>query len=197
MGNTDMFTGRKFISSLIQPILLLVTSSSYIYGIDISSKNPRINFTIPANHPYSLAQDSNNGNIFVTRVSEVTKVSLGPNGTIKSEVIAGMEGPGNNDGSLETAQFGSLSNIIILAESKLLVTDSTNHNLRLLDLKTQQTSSICSGNTGHQDGSMSDCTLYYPQSLMVLNDSVYVGGFQQIRRFHGKLKSKIFRKKLE
>ena len=124
MGNTEMFTGQKFISSLNQPNLLLVTSSSYIYGID------RINFTIPARHPYSLAQDSNNGNIFVTRVSEVTKVSLGPNGTIKSEVIAGMEGPGNNDGSLETAQFGSLDNIIILAESKLLVMDSTNHNLK-------------------------------------------------------------------
>ena len=43
---------------------------------------------------------------------------------------------------------------------------------------------------------MSDCTFYYPQSLMVLNDSVYVGGFQQIRRFHGKLDSKFFIKKI-
>ena len=60
MGNTEMFTGQKFISSLNQPNLLLVTSSSYIYGID------RINFTIPARHPYSLAQNSNNRNIFVT-----------------------------------------------------------------------------------------------------------------------------------
>ena len=52
--------------------------------------------------------------------------------------------------------------------------DEGNNRLRVLDLNTNQTSSICSGERGHKDGNLLFCSLAEPYSLMLHEGEIYV-----------------------
>ena len=68
---------------------------------------------------------------------------------------------------------------------KLLVTDSDNNRLRILDRQSNMTYSLCTGDLAHTDGDMESCTLSWPHSLMVSGDSLYIGEYQMIRIISG------------
>ena len=75
--------------------------------------------------------------------------------------------------------------IIFINDNKLLLADTFNHSLRVLNQQTSNTSSVCRESVGHIDGDMDTCTLCYPHSLMVLNDTLYVEEYQRIRKVQG------------
>ena len=72
--------------------------------------------------------------------------------------------------------------IIFIDDDKLLLADTFKHRLQVLNQQTSHTSSVCRESVGHISGDMDTCTLYYPHSLMVLNDTLYVGEYQRIHK---------------
>ena len=72
---------------------------------------------------------------------------------------------------------------------------SSNYRLRVLDVTTNTSSSICSGVRGNSDGDVSSCQLNSPWFLFEVNDVVYIGEAQSIRsmsgRYHLKTRQKV------
>ena len=50
-----------------------------------------------------------------------------------------------------------------------------------MDLSTNTSYSISSGEWGRADAKISTCTLAYPRGLLILNDTLFVGTDQKIR----------------
>ena len=88
------------------------------------------------------------------------------------------------DGDFDFARFETLQGIIFLHD-KILVAEEGNNRLRVLDLNTNQTSSICSGERGHKDGNLLFCSLAEPYSLMLHKGEIYVGENKRIRKIKG------------
>ena len=56
-----------------------------------------------------------------------------------------------------------------------------NHRLRVWNIITNTSYSICSGEWGRTDANFSTGTLAYARGLLILNDTLYVGTDQMIR----------------
>lgn len=101
-------------------------------------------------------------------------------------LLAGDSGsPGNRDCDFIHSKFSFPWSIILIGQNKLLVVDSENHTLRIMDMDTRTVTSLCSGVRGSSDGDMKTYELDAPYSLMVLNDTLYVGQKQKIRKIQG------------
>lgn len=89
--------------------------------------------------------------------------------------IAGSTTQGSNDGSLMNASFKEPQDTIMLESGLLMVADRSSHKLRLLNLSSDIVTSLCSGHQGHLDGNLTVCQLDSPYSLLVMNETLYIG----------------------
>ena len=101
-------------------------------------------------------------------------------------LISGSTSRAFQDGPFSEVQFDYPAALSFLNNHTLLVSDLHNHRLRVLDLITNTSSSICSGEEGHADGDFCTCSLKSPLGLLTLEDTVYIGNFMRIRRIEGK-----------
>lgn len=69
--------------------------------------------------------------------------------------------------------------------TKLVLADHSKNQLMALDLATRRTTQLCSGLRAHIDGDMAFCKLDRPTSLMAINNTLYVGEYQKIRKIQG------------
>ena len=182
---------HTIISDIKRPGMLLVTDSAndaVRHVNTLSSSSPRTvsNFfqqTSYLDWPRGITQHHVSGDLYITNNDdEVWKV------TYSSKSISKLAGTSANtfrNCDFSTSYFYDPYEIIFIGENNLLLADSNNQRLRVLNLKTSHTSSVCTGSASHIDGDMETCTLYYPRSLMVLNDTLYVGEYQRIRKVQG------------
>ena len=96
-------------------------------------------------------------------------------------LIAGSTSYGFRDGQFSNVKFNYPVALIFLDIHTLLVSDQYNHRLRVLELTTNLSISICSGEYSLADGNFSSCSLRYPVGLLVIGDKIYVGDYQRIR----------------
>ena len=127
-------------------------------------------------NPQYLTQNTE-GDIFVTIYNgAVYRISY----TEKTiTLIAGSPtNTGFRDGSLLNSLFHNSKELIFMKPNKLLVADYLNNKLRLLDLDEDKvtTLNLCDGCV----------TLDRPVSIMLTNDSLYVGERREILRFRCK-----------
>ena len=182
---------HSIISDIKRPGMLLVTD----YGNDavrhvntLSSSAPHSvsNFyqsTSYLDNPKGITQHPVNGDLYITNNdNEVWKVTYSSKSISK---FAGASSASFRDCDFSTSYFNYPRDIIFIADNKLLLADTDNQRLRVLNQQTSHTSSVCTGRASHIDGDMETCTLYWPQSLMVLNDTLYVGEYQRIRKIQG------------
>ena len=101
-------------------------------------------------------------------------------------VISGSTSRGFQDGAFSEVRFDEPFALLFLNKHTILVSDLLNHKLRVLDLISNTSSSICSGYRGNADGNFSTCLLKSPRGLLTLKDSVYIGTSLRIRRIEGK-----------
>ena len=102
--------------------------------------------------------------------------------------IAGAPtGMGFRDGLFLQMIFLWLKGIEFLDSRTLIVADSLSNRLRVLDLDTNSSSSICTGAMGHVDGNLMSCWLYLPYSITLIQDTLYVGQAGRIRAIKGKI----------
>ena len=106
------------------------------------------------NYILNMIQEKDTGDIFVTFQRGVGLLGYQ---TQAFSVIAGSRPSGFNNGSLNQLQFINPNSIKFLNSHTLLVSDYLNNRLRVLDLITNTSSSICSGAVGRADGKFSTC----------------------------------------
>ena len=131
----------------------------------------------------TLLQDPSTGNIYVTFAHGS---GLFDYESTSFSVVTGSSRRGFVDGAISQIRFDYPRGVAFLSPHKLLIADSFNHRLRVLDLITNTSSSICSGFGAHLDGDLSSCQLSLPQSLLTVNDVIFVGEYRYIRSIHGK-----------
>ena len=132
----------------------------------------------------SQLQDPSTGNIYVTFNHGL---GLFDYETLSFSVIAGSSShAGFVDGAISQIRFIYPEEVAFLCPHKLLIADSGNNRLRVLNLITNNSSSICSGVRGHLDGDLLSCKLNRPRSFLTVNDVIFVGEYQHIRSIQGK-----------
>ena len=181
----------SIISDIKRPGMLLVTDFAndavrHVNTLSSSAPHSVSNFyqnTSFLNGPRGITQHHVSGDLYITNSdNEVRKVTYSSKSITK---LAGASSSSFRDCDFGTAYFYNPFEIIFICENKLMLADYGNHRLRILNLKTSHTSSVCTVRASHIIGNMETCTLYYPRSLMVLNDTLYVGEYQRIRKVQG------------
>ncbi|KAF6026620.1 hypothetical protein EB796_015069 [Bugula neritina] len=93
---------------------------------------------------------------------------------------------GFQDGGLQQARFNNPLQIMAIAKNVYLVSDPENSRIRLVDLITQQVSSICTRPAPTIYGPISKCSLQSPRALLLQGHAnVYIGADSEILRLPG------------
>lgn len=176
----------SIIDDFKHPGMLIVTDKSNIRHINkLSINNPRpvttfFRSTSALSSIRNIAQDPITGDMFITAQSTIMKLTYD-----SKSIISLAGGLGFRDCDFSYSLFNSLKDILIIDNNKLMVVDTNNYRLRLMDLDGETVTSFCSGVPGHSNGDMKTCKLHIAYSLMVLNDSLYVGQQGKIRKIQG------------
>lgn len=127
-----------------------------------------------------LIQDIAKGDIFVTFIMGVARYDYSHKTVtlLAGEMIASF-----SDGGYSL--FANPWGVKFLNLTALLIADSTNNQLKILNLETLTSASICSGEQGHLDGNLTSCQMTNPLSLLTVNRTIYVGGFTRIYTIAG------------
>lgn len=91
------------------------------------------------------------------------------------------------DGSLLESLFEWPLGMIFLSPHKLLMADRDNHRLRYLDLKLDIVVSICTGEENSRNGNLRSCEILNPRTLLVFNNTIYIGTVGRIQAFQGEI----------
>ena len=92
-------------------------------------------------------------------------------------VISGSTSSGFQDGPFSEVRFNDPVDLSFWNSHTLLVSDYTNDKLRILDLITNTSSSICTS----ADGDFSSCSIDGPWELLILEEKIYIGAYQRIK----------------
>ena len=130
-----------------------------------------------------MTQD-NLGNLFVTFNDGITKVSI--ESGITEILVGSTTAEGFRDGPFAFVQFDDPRDVVMINDSALVVADDGNHRLRVLDLITNTSSSICVGRWGYGDGNLKNCTISDPNAVAVIGKNLFVGGWKQMRKVNCK-----------
>jgi WD40 repeat protein len=86
-------------------------------------------------------------------------------------MVVGTGGQGFQDGAAATAMFHTVRAMLQLPDGRVLVTDSSNHLLRVLSADLLQVSTVAGdGGGGYRDGAAAQAQLRYPHGLALLPD---------------------------
>ena len=105
-------------------------------------------------------------------------------------VKTGSSNDGFTDGPYEIAKFSYPVEKALLSSTTLLMAEHENNRLRFIDLDSNTTTFICTGEQGHGNGDLASCQLFSPQSMLVSHDTLFVGEYKMIRAVRGKFMNK-------
>ena len=129
--------------------------------------------------PRGMTLDKVSGVIYVTVRHGIVRMYLDRDVTerlFSSETRAGFR-----DGDFSVAHFNHPTGIAILPDDDiLLVADTKNHRVRIVDLRTRVVYSICTGQPGNGPGNFDECYLYEPEAVTAIDSEVYIGQKTQI-----------------
>ena len=116
-----------------------------------------------------------NGRLLVVNSDYISEVTWKIDGTVTNNILTGSRNRGYRDGAFTGAQFNNPYNIHRWRDDLFLVADYDNKRLRLLDMTKKKVLPVCVGSTTNCTTSTSLST--NPRSLLIGNDTVYVGGW--------------------
>ena len=161
-----------------QQLIISEHSLHALKTINVVNKNVITMFRYSAYDLNYLLQDPETGNIYVTFNHGVGLYIYQSN---TFSIITGSTSSGFVEGELSQLRIEYPAGLAFLSRGTLLVADMNNNGLRVLDLTTNSSSSICTGVGGHSDGDASSCQLTQPWSLLKENDIVFISGTKYIR----------------
>ena len=113
-----------------------------------------------------ITQEEKSGDLYVTAKNSVYRI-IYINRTVS--LISGNDNGYYRDSTLLDSQFNSPNELIFIAFKTLLVAERNNNNLRLLDIYSDKVTTLNATNS-----------LYNPTSLLLTNNSLYVGQRKKI-----------------
>lgn len=136
------------------------------------------------NEAFGITQEVSSGNLYLTTLTAVYQLHYLAK---QLTLIAGSPTKrGYGDGSFSASLFSYITEPMLTDNGrKLLLANEDNNRLRVLDLESNTTFSLCAGTRGHKDGDMDSCTLDTPHSLMVSGHSLFIGENKKIRLILG------------
>lgn len=117
-----------------------------------------------------MTQDAK-GNLFASFAHGISKVS--PDDGIVTIVV-------KSDAWSAPLYAINTGELLLIDNTTLVIVNRVHPSLALYDLSTKTTSSICTGKLLDKDGSLGNCKLSQPSSLVVIRDELYVGDKKQI-----------------
>lgn len=158
--------------------LRLINSTSLIVSTLVSFAS-----LDPLYRPKGLLQDPRTGDLYTYLRCALVKYDY----IAKTlTVITGKFERGLLDGPFTEALFREPQRFVYLDPKRLLLVDRGNNVLRILDMNTNTTSTICNGASGHVDGNFSVCQFENPQTIYRFNDTFYIGEDHRMRAIQGK-----------
>ena len=194
VGNCTYEGNQDGINALLNESSLLIydlKNSGHILIIEadgteksMTATNRNVSYCGTVGHVVrGITQEAKTGGFFVSAAHAVGIFSYQ---TKTFTLIAGSTSSKGFQGDQFTEiQFDTPAGQTFLNSHTLLVSDISNHRLRVLDLISNTSYSICSGEWGDADGSFITCSLYLPVGLLILGDKIYVGDLQRIRIIEG------------
>ena len=162
---------------------ILATDSVSIKSVDTLTRNISTLYRGELRLRHML-QNTTSGDIYVTFDHGIALLNYTGNILM---ILAGSTSKGLRDGDFGKVQFNEPEEIISLSADFLLLADSRNQKLRLLNLRTKQSCiSVCSGTSGSMNGNLTSCQLSVPRSLFKVNNTLYIGQNRYIREIGGK-----------
>lgn len=129
--------------------------------------------------PLGIALDWNDAKIFVTTESGLLSIKTHDR---THEVLISSLGLGFADGPLLQARISSPQEILSLTRNVLIMTDTNNNRLRIINLRYNTISSICNGATGGQTSNrrIDECQISAPSTAAVVGQGrrsrdIYIG----------------------
>jgi len=176
---------RSIIPNLIDPDQIIICDGGNS-ALRIVNRNLSV-FTLAeldiANNPRRMVQIEN-GNLYISVDYGIVEFDYCRKTFM---FIAGSTRTGFSDSPPRQALFGVLSDIVLLAPDKLLVADFWNYRLRLINLESNVTWSICTGGHGSRKGNLTHCWMNNPRALTIINDTIYIGEPRRISIIRGSL----------
>lgn len=134
--------------------------------------------------PIGITQDSKTGTLYLSVNDGIYTLSY------QDKILSLLAGDpynfGKVDGSFADVRFNGPQELLLIDDrKKCLVAGRLTHQVRVLDLETNTTTSLCTGNPRHTDGDMDTCSLYRLRSMLVDGDTLYLGAFQRIKKLTG------------
>jgi glucose/arabinose dehydrogenase len=103
--------------------------------------------------------------------------------TVAGDGEAGFGGGGHRDGAAAQAQFHDPSGLAVLSDGRVLVTDISNRQIRMLSADLQQVSTVAGDfHRGHRDGAAAQVQFRHPRGLALLPDGRVLVGDELIHR---------------
>ena len=135
------------------------------------------------NSPQYAMLDKSRNTLFVSNPTRLMKISMVD---YSVEDIAGKSTVGHIDGWLEDVTFRNLDGIVKLSENVLVIADTGQSKLKVLDLQQQFVRSICPGKPYEDsDGDLRICKIDRPSSLLMVDGFLYISGYKVIKRVKG------------
>ncbi|XP_067940925.1 uncharacterized protein [Watersipora subatra] len=116
----------------------------------------------------------NNRRLFISTPSSLLRINLDTN---EQRYIIESTTLGLNDGAFRNAQINRPNSLLILSKDTVLLAESGNSRLRVVDLVLKDISTICKkGRDTFEDGNLKNCRLVQPLALARLNEgSIFIG----------------------
>lgn len=178
---------QNIIKDINSPTKLILTDSNNNCLKTVSTGNSSIrevNYFAHVSRPIGIIQEQVYGNFYVTNPSYVYHIGY------ESKAVTLV---GGMDGSTDYYRFSVLKypqDLIPISNNRVVVADSYNDRLQVMTLQSS-TDSVCTGEPGASDGKATECTLQSPRSLLLVNQTLYIGENGRIRQIEGRALSKI------
>lgn len=179
-GTSAKFSSpHSVIKDLRAPDHLLVTDTgnSAVRRINIQTRNTTtfIKKSLGLIAPVSLTFDKFGSNLFISDSYFIGKFHIDSH---RFTSIIGSTDSEAYDGKLSEVRFYAATELVFLSVSVILVVDLWGDRLRLINEANDSVSSICTYNNYNPamtPASALKCQLYYPRSVMVTDNTIYVG----------------------
>lgn len=169
------------------PPVVIVTDrdNGALRAVNLLYKNvSTLPLTSPLHEPKFTVVDDDQRSLFVSSKEQLNRVNLD---NYSVENVTGNGTSGDEDGWFDQATFKSLCGMVRLSKNVLIVADHHQSRLKVMDLEQRFVRSICpKDGVQDADGDIRVCKVDRPFSLLVVDDFLYIGGQNVLKRVKGK-----------
>lgn len=164
-------------------LIVTVLRANMVYLID--NENKSVNKLTSIIQPIGITPDNAWKNLYFTTVNVIMKYNIDADSTIRITLV---DKRGYENGDLSSAMFDMPRELLLIDEGLLLVADQYNSRIRVLEFGNgvDRVWPVCTGKDFNFPGPINKCGLRAPSSLLLVNDTLYIGSRGSISSVEGR-----------